>query len=207
MVMNSTSAPTGRRIVAWMGLAGVAIGVAVCLAQPPGWLVSPRSWAAVPLGVGVAALAVALFVGLRRARPGILVGGVAAATLLLFGWTTLDQAAWVNRTQDFPLLAARVERHARGGEVAVYGGRYFPLDFYLGRPLVRLRHPQELNDFLRRPGAPSVVLDDRAWKSLRSLIEPPVVELDMLRVRAWKMHVVRRADAPGTTVGLAPAPR
>ena len=160
-----------------------------------------------PLVVGVTALAAAFFVGLRRARPGILVGGVAAATLVLFGWTADDQAAWINRTEDFPLLAARVERHARGGHVAVYGGRYFPLDFYLGRPLVRLRDPQQLNDFLRRPDAPSVVLDDRAWKSLRSLIEPPIIELDMVGVRAWKMHVVRRADAPAATVGLAPAPR
>ncbi|HEX7788083.1 MAG TPA: glycosyltransferase family 39 protein, partial [Methylomirabilota bacterium] len=201
------AAPAARRMVAWMGLAGVAVGVTVCLVKPPGWLVSPRSWAAVPLAVGAAALAVALFVGLRRARPGLLIGGVAGATLLLFGWTALDQAAWVNRTQDFPRLAARVERHARGGDVAVYGGRYFPLDFYLGRPLVRLRNPQQLNDFLRRAGAPSVVLDDRAWRSLRSLIEPPIVELDTLPVRAWKMRVVRRADAPGPTVGLAPAPR
>ena len=201
------AAPTGRRIVAWLCLAGVAVGVTVCLVQPPGWLVSPRSWSVVPLVVGVGALAAALFVGLRRARPGILVGGVAAATLLLFGWTMFDQATWINRTQDFPRLAARVERHARGGDVAVYGGRYFPLDFYLGRPLVRLRNPQELNEFLRRPGAPSVVLDDRAWKSLQSLIEPPIVELDMLRVRAWTMRVVRRADPPGATVGLAPAPR
>ena len=144
--------------------------------------------------------------GLRRARPGLLIGGVAGATLLLFGWTALDQAAWVNRTQDFPRLAARVERHARGGDVAVYGGRYFPLDFYLGRPLVRLRNPQQLNDFLRRAGAPSVVLDDRAWKVLRSHIEPTIVELDMVHVRDWKMRIVRRAETSSVQTTAVAAP-
>ena len=78
-----------------------------------------------------------------------------------------------------------MERHAQGKDVAVYGGRYFPLDFYLGRPLVRLRDVRQLDDYLKRPGAPPVVLDDRAWKVLRAQIEPPIVELDMVHVRAW----------------------
>src|SRR4030095_12541112 len=112
----------------------VAVGAAVCLARPPGWLVSPWSWAGLPLVVAGVALAAPLLVGLRRARTAVLVGGVAAASLVLLGWTAHYHAAWVNHAQDFPLLATRVERHARGGDIAVYGGRYFPLAFYLAPP-------------------------------------------------------------------------
>jgi hypothetical protein len=49
---------------------------------------------------------------------------------------------------------------------------------------------------LKRPDAPPVVLDERAWWTLQDQIGPPIVELDMVQVRAWKMHIVRRADAP-----------
>jgi 4-amino-4-deoxy-L-arabinose transferase-like glycosyltransferase len=187
------AAPAARRIVAWIGLAAIGVGAVVWLWRPP-WFGSPWSWSMLPIAGAVVGLAAALFVGLRRARANILVGGVAMAALVLLGWAAHHDAAWVNQTQDFPLLAARVERHAHGGDVAVYGGRYFPLDFYLGRPLVRLRDPQQLEDYLDRPDAPPVVLDGRAWKVLRSQVEPTIAELDMVHVRDWKMRIVRRAE-------------
>jgi 4-amino-4-deoxy-L-arabinose transferase-like glycosyltransferase len=201
------AAPTARRMLAWVGLIGVGVGALAWIGFSSDRFVSPSSWAVVPIVAALVGLAIALFVGLRQARVSILIGGVAAATLLLFSWAGHYHAAWVNRTQDFPALAARVERHARGGDVAVYGGRYFPLDFYLGRPLVRLRDPRQVNDYLRRPEAPTVVFDDRAWKALRDQIEPPIVELDVVRVRAWRMHIARRADAPATEPTVSSTPR
>ncbi|OGL04202.1 MAG: hypothetical protein A3I03_15950 [Candidatus Rokubacteria bacterium RIFCSPLOWO2_02_FULL_68_19] len=54
----------------------------------------------------------ALFVGLGAGRPSLLVHGVAAG----------------------------IERHAAGGEAGIlggeiFGGQFFSIDFYLGRPL------------------------------------------------------------------------
>ncbi|MGH7389116.1 MAG: glycosyltransferase family 39 protein [Candidatus Rokuibacteriota bacterium] len=190
------ASPAARRVLAWLGLAGAAAGIAALawLGRSPDWFVGIWSWPAVPIHLALVGLGAALFVGLRRARADVLVGGTAAATLLLLGWAVHPYSAWVNRTQDYPELAARLERHARGGDAAVYGGRYFPLDFYIGRSLVRLRDAQQLNEYLARPDAPPVVLDNRAWRTLQGQFEQPVVELDILRVRAWDMRVVRRAD-------------
>ncbi len=194
------AAPTARRVLAWLGVAAAGAGVValVWLGGTADWFVTGRSWLAAPIYVALAGLGAALFVGLRRARSDVLIGGGAAAVLLLLGWAVHPYTAWVNRTQDYPELAVRVERHARGGDAAVYGGRYFPLDFYLGRPLVRLRDARQFNEYLARPDAPPVVLDNRAWRTLQGHIEQPIVELDVVRVRAWDMRVVRRA-------GVAPA--
>ncbi|HSE92772.1 MAG TPA: glycosyltransferase family 39 protein [Methylomirabilota bacterium] len=191
------ASPLARRAVAWLGLGAAAAGIAAhaVLGRSPDWFVGVWSWPSMPIYVALAGLGAALFVGLHQARPDVLVGGTATAMLLLLGWAVHPYSAWVNRTQDFPQLAARLERHARGGDAAVYGGRYFPLDFYLGRPLVRLRDAQQLNEYLARPDAPPVVLDNRAWHALQDQIARPVVELDVVRVRAWDMRVVRRADA------------
>lgn len=191
------AAPAARRALAWLGLSGAAAGIAalVWLGGTADWFVAVWSWPAAPIYLALGGLGTAFFVGLRCARAGTLIGGGAAAILLLLGWAVHPYTAWVNRTQDYPKLAERLERHARGGDAAVYGGRYFPLDFYLGRPLVRLRDAQQLNEYLARPDAPPVVLDNRAWHTLQGHIERPIVELDVVRVRAWDMRVVRRADA------------
>lgn len=197
------AAPVARRALAWLGLAGAGAGIAalVWLGRSDDWFVDARSWSAVPLYVALAGLGAALFVGLRRARAGVLIGGGATASLLLLGWSVYPHAVWLNRTQDYPRLAASLERHAKGGDAAVYGGRYFPLDFYIGRPLVRLRDAQQFNEYLARPDAPPVVLDNRAWDTLQGQIQQPVVELDSVHVRPWDMRIVRRADAPP---GMAP---
>jgi len=189
--------PAARRVLGWVGLGGAAAGVVAhaWLGRSPEWFVGTWSWPALPIYAALAGLGLALFAGLRHARFAILVGGTAGATLLLLAWAVHPYTAWVNRTQDYPRLAERLERHAAGGDAAVYGGRYFPLDFYLGRPLVRLRSPEELNAYLARPDAPPVVLDSRAWNALQGQLQRPVVELDVVRVRAWDMRVVRRADA------------
>jgi 4-amino-4-deoxy-L-arabinose transferase-like glycosyltransferase len=190
------AAPAARHAHAWIGLAGAAAGIAalVWLGRASDWIVTAWSWQATPIYVALAGVGAGLFVGLRHGRADVLIGGTAAAALLLLGWTIHPYSAWVNRTQDFPELAARLERHARGGEAAVYGGRYFPLDFYLGRPLERLRDSEQFNAYLARPDAPLVVLDNRAWQLLKNQLERPVVELDIIRVRAWDMRIVRRAD-------------
>jgi hypothetical protein len=193
------AAPKARRVLAWLGLGGAAAGILALawFGGSPDWFVGAGSWAAVPIYVALAGVGAALFVGLQQARADVLVGGTAAAALLLLGWAIHPYTAWVNRTQNYPQLAARLEQHARGGDAAVYGGRYFPLDFYLGRPLVRLRDVEQFNAYLARPDAPPVVLDNRAWNTLRTQLERPVVELDILRVRAWDMRIIRRAGAAG----------
>lgn len=99
------------------------MGVAVSLARPPRWLVPPWSWAGLPLLIATVALPVALFVGLRHARTGVLVGGVTAAALVLLGWSAhyhltrpdaplvvLDQRAWSLFRDQIP-----TGRRVRGG--------------------------------------------------------------------------------------------
>jgi hypothetical protein len=97
----------------------------------------------------------------------------------------------VNSTQDFPGLASRVEQHARGGPVAVYGGRFFQLDFYLGRDLVRLRSVPEVQRYVARPDTPLVVVDGRAWRELQGQLPSTVEVVTTMHVRSWDMRLLR----------------
>jgi hypothetical protein len=100
----------------------------------------------------------------------------------------------VNRGQDYPALAALIERHARGGEVAITGGRFFSIDFYLGRPLTAVRTVPAFEAWLARPDRPLSVVTGRAWSHMRGQLRAEEVEvLHTVRVRKHLMFLVRRA--------------
>jgi hypothetical protein len=120
------------------------------------------------------------------------VAGTALITAVLFVGGAVYNG-WVNRGQDYPGLAARVERHARGGPVAITGGRFFSIDFYLGRSLTPVRTVPEFKAWLARPEQPLSVVTGRACSHMRGQLPADVEVLDTMRVRKHLMFIVRRA--------------
>jgi 4-amino-4-deoxy-L-arabinose transferase-like glycosyltransferase len=183
----------GARLTAWVALAAgltAAAGVA-WLGRDPDAFLPALSWAAAPLYVAVVLLGLCVFHALRTDQRRLLVGGVSLLTLVALGYGVWPYIHWVNSTQDFPGLASRVEQHARGGPVAVYGGRFFQLDFYLGRDLVRLRSVPEVQRYVARPDTPLVVVDGRAWRELQGQLPSTVEVVTTMHVRSWDMRLLR----------------
>ena len=136
--------------------------------------------------------------------------GVALATAVLLSLGVWMQNEWVNRTQDFPQLAALVERHAKGGDVGVLGGRFFSVDVYLGRQLTPVRTQPLFLTFLARPDRPVALLSERVWNSFTDDVRANLEILDRLRVRRQVMLIVRAralSAAPAPTPGTPPAGR
>lgn len=151
------------RLFGWIAL---GLGAATVLAaDAPQWFepaqrpyVPGYTWEALPLLLGAALAAVAMWGGLRTGRPAVLVHGVAAGMIVILGYGIWPYNSRFNRIWDFPALAASVGQHAGAGPAAVFGGRWFPLDFYLGRPLQRVGSVAEANAFLARPERPVLVM-------------------------------------------------
>jgi hypothetical protein len=141
-------------------------------------------------------VALALFWGLRLGRPGLLIYGGVVDVLVVLGYGVRLYNAWVHKTQDFPRLAAAVARSAPDGTPGVFGGRFFPLDFYFGRELHRIRTVEEFNDYLVRPERPVVVVNGRTWERIQGQIVPDVRVVDRMRVRGQEMLVVRMNRQP-----------
>jgi 4-amino-4-deoxy-L-arabinose transferase-like glycosyltransferase len=144
-------------------------------------------------GVGVFAFACwALFTG----RPRALVGGVALGTAVLFAGGAAIHAGWVNRGQDYRELAALVERHSGGGDVGITGGRFFSIDFYLGRALTPVRTVPAFDAWVGRADRPVVVVSGRVWDVMRGQVRPDVEVLATMPVRTHVMVLVRRTAPP-----------
>lgn len=192
---HAAARPALARVAAWGGLALAAIGTLVLLAPPVDAVRLPFAddgpWVLLPLLLGVILLGGTLFVGLETRRPRLAVRGTAVGMILLLGYGTPLYNAWSNETQDFRGLAAAVERHALGGDVRVWGGRLFSLDFYLGRSLLRVRSLEEFNEYVARPDRPIVVVNVRTWEEARSRIPPRVRVLETMLVRGQDMLIVR----------------
>ena len=75
-------------------------------------------------------------------------------------------------------------------------GRFFSIDFYLGRGLTPVRTYQALDAWLARPDRPIAVIAGRAWKPMREQITTPAEALDSMRLRTNEMFIVRRPDTP-----------
>jgi 4-amino-4-deoxy-L-arabinose transferase-like glycosyltransferase len=195
------------RVVRWVVVPLSPVGALVALvvlALP--WfdpteraLVDGFAWKATVVIAGGLALAVFACWALLTRRAAVLVPGLALgmAALLLFGVGVYTD--WVNRGQDYRELAARIERQARGGEVGVFGGRFFSIDFYLGRPAAPVRTLRAFNQYVERPSRPVVVVSGRAWSEVQGNIPAGVEVLDTMRVRRHIMYIVRtraRAAAP-----------
>jgi len=182
----------GGRIMGWAALgASVAAVTALLWAGSSDQFLPPPTPAAAPLYAAILLLGLCFFHALRRARPRLLLGSGIILTLAVLGWGVWPYIRWVNSTQDFRGLATLVDQHARGGPVAVYGGRFFELDYYLGRYLVRLRSAAEFREYLSRADAPLVVVDGRAWRELQGQMPPSVRVLATMHVRSWDMRLLR----------------
>jgi 4-amino-4-deoxy-L-arabinose transferase-like glycosyltransferase len=156
-------------------------------------LVDAFWWKAGLVVAGSLALGVYGCWALLARRPTALVAGTALGMAALLSGGVLIYNGWVNRGQDYPALVARIERHARGGEVGITGGRFFSIDFYLGRALTPVRTVQAFDAWLARPDRPVSVVTGRAWSHMRAQLHADVEVLDTMPVRKHLMFIVRRA--------------
>jgi 4-amino-4-deoxy-L-arabinose transferase-like glycosyltransferase len=179
-------------------LSGIGIAGALVVAALP-WLdpaeravVAGFWWKAGLMALGTLALAAFMIWALLR-RPAMLVPGVALGMALLLIPGVWIYTNWTNRQEDYRGLAALVGRHASGGPIGVTGGRFFSVDFYLGRALTAVRSSSTLDEWLTRPDRPIVLIPDRAWRKMESEVQTPAEVVDTMRVRSHDMLIVRRS--------------
>jgi 4-amino-4-deoxy-L-arabinose transferase-like glycosyltransferase len=153
----------------------------------------------------MAAIAFACWMLLTQ-RPRALVGGLALGMAALLASGMQIYNGWVNRGQNYPALAALIERYAQGGEVGISGGRFFSIDFYLGRALTPVRTVTAFDEWMGRPDRPLVVISGRAWSLMRGQARPDVEVVDTMRVRSHLMFLLRLAEPTAQKLG-PPSPR
>lgn len=197
---GSARGPAGR-VLGWMSLALAAAAIAALNA--PGWFepgqrpyVPGLSWQILPLVAGAALAGVALFVGLGAGRPSLLVHGVAAGMVVILAYGIWPYNTRFNEIWDFRRLAAGIERHAAGGEAGIlggkiFGGQFFSIDFYLGRPLRPLQTVGEFNAYVARAERPVVVLRGPVWRAIQGQISPEVRVLEQMTIGRQEMLLLR----------------
>ena len=148
------------RVFAWLSLATVVIAIAVApwipdVKESEVFLMPGFIWKALPLAVAVLMLGGVLFWGLSRGRPAVVVyGGVALMAVVLIAGVRLNSQV-IRMTQDFRVVAAALERHGRGGDMRLFSASLLlPVDFYVGRQLVRMQTAPDLRQYLARARAP-----------------------------------------------------
>jgi len=189
----------GARTLTGRGLAWAVLPVALAAIAAPAWLkpssiyfVPSFSWKLLPLIAGVLAISLALFWGLRAARPALLVHGVVGAMVVILGYGTWLYNGWANQTQDFRGFAVTLTRHAGQAEPAVFvTRRFFQIDFYAGRQLLRIKTLEELNEYLVRPERPVVVINGRRWEEIQGQIPSGLRVLEKVRVGGEDLFIVR----------------
>jgi 4-amino-4-deoxy-L-arabinose transferase-like glycosyltransferase len=190
--------PRAAAIVAGLSAVGglVALGV---LALP--WLdpverelVEHFGWKAGLIAAGGLALTGYACWALLTRRPLALLVGVALGMAVLLAGGVRVHNQWVNRSQDYPALATLIERYAQGGAVGITGGRFFSIDFYLGRALTPVRTVAAFDAWLARPDRPIVAIIGREWSVYRNEVSSEVEVLDTMRVRTHLMFLVRLAE-------------
>jgi 4-amino-4-deoxy-L-arabinose transferase-like glycosyltransferase len=195
-----------RRVLAALILAAGSVTI-VALEWPaslgawqPHYLVD-LGWTSLPFAAAAAVLAISLAWGLYAGAGAALMAGtiVGMALLLVFGISAHNRdfnAAW-----DFPGLAAAVERQAQGGEVGVFGGRWFALDYYLGRGVHSVHTLAEFTDFVQRPERPVMVTNQRTWNGVRASSDLPLCALEARPLGSQTMIILRASSQ------CPPAPR
>jgi hypothetical protein len=131
---------------------------------------------------------------------------VALGTAVLLSVGVWMQTEWVNKTQDFPQLAVLLERHAKGADAGVLGGRFFSVDVYLGRPLTPVRTEPLFLAYVNRPDQPVVLLSERVWNSFNEGVRARMEVLERLRVRRQYMLIVRAREPGGVPMPPAATP-
>ena len=157
------------------------------------------------LGVGAVGLLAFQIWTLVTRRPHWLVPGVALGTALLLSVGVWLQIQWVNKTQDFPQLAELVERHARGADAGVLGGRFFSVDVYLGRPLTPVRTEPLFLAYVNRPDRPVVLVSERVFNAFNESVRAHLEVLEQLKVRRQNMLIVRAREVGGVPMPPAAA--
>jgi 4-amino-4-deoxy-L-arabinose transferase-like glycosyltransferase len=207
-------AESARAIRVVAGLTGLGILVALPVLGLP-WL-DPANraliehfwWTLALLGGGGLVLTGYACWALLTRRPRALVTGVALIMAVLLAAGVHVHNRWVNRSQDYPALAALIERHTPGAAVGIAGGRFFSIDFYLGRSLTPVRTVAALDAWVTRPDRPLLVLTGRAWSDYQPHVASDLEVVDTMRIRSHRMHLVRlsepsspRSAPPGSDAG------
>jgi len=208
--VRSRAIPIVATLTAVGGIAGLVVTGLPWFDSSEGMAVAGLWWPAVLLGVGAVALVGFQVWALVTRRPQLLVPGVALGTAVLLSVGVWMQTEWVNKTQDFPQLAVLLERHAKGADAGVLGGRFFSVDVYLGRPLTPVRTEPLFLAYVNRPDQPVVLLSERVWNSFNEGVRAKMEVLERLRVRRQYMLIVRAREPGGVPMPPAatpPAPR
>jgi len=190
-----------RRGLAVVSLvAGCVMVVTLCWPQTLAWrppYVVVSGWSSLPLVAALLLLAGTLSWGLYTAAPRVLMYGVIAAMTVLLGYGITLHNRRYNEIWDFPALAAAVERHAHGGAVGVFGGRWFALDYYLGRRVFSTHTLAQFSDYVSRPDHPIVVTNERTWNDVRASADLDVSALEERSVGGQTLVIVRaRGELP-----------
>jgi 4-amino-4-deoxy-L-arabinose transferase-like glycosyltransferase len=189
------------RIIAWVGLVGTAAITA--LAAVPGLggtrsslQVPELSLTLTPIVIFGWILTLSLWVGLRRGRPALLMGGVTGAMVLL-----LLYGSWLDRTHfstdsDVPRLATRIEAYSKGGQAGVFReSGWLEIDYYLGRPLHEIWLDDDLERYLERTRQP-VLASEATWSEIKDS-------------RVWRVRTLERVKVRGKSfliLGWSPEP-
>ena len=189
------------RVIAWLFLVGVVVALVAAPfvpdVQESGILLVPGfAWKAIPLLLGTLLLGGAFFWGLSRGRPALVVyGGAALMVVVLSVGVRLNDEA-IERSQDFRIVAAALQRHAGGGEMRLFSASLLlPVDFYVGRQLVRMFRVEEMRDYLARPGHPVALMDRRYWRDFRGELPADLVVLEKIPIQGQDLYIVRSARA------------
>ena len=192
------------RVSGWVALVAAA-GVAVAVRMPSWWHHSIRpyfidlSWVTtLPIVAAVLVVGLAMWYGLERGRPRLLIQGTVAGMVILFGYGIWPYTSRHNEIWNFKELAARAELAARVdmwaevGDVVVFAHRpdWLALDFYTGRSLATLEDFEELNASLARPGCVVIFRTDY-WQRYEATLAKRVDMIDEILIGREKMLIVR----------------
>src|SRR5499427_8638945 len=186
------------RIIAWVGLVGAAAATALVAFPALGGLrsslqIPELSLTLAPIGLFGWVLALSVWMGLRRGRPALLIGGVTGAMVLL-----LLYGSWLDRTHfstdsDVPRLATRIEAYSRGGEAGVFReSGWLEIDYYLGRPLHEIWLDDDLERYLERTRQP-VLASEATWSEIKDS-------------RAWRVRTLERVKVRGKSFLILGSP-
>ena len=185
------------RVLAWLFLVGVVVALVAAPFVPDlqesGILLLPGFvWKALPLVMGALLLGGVFFWGLSRGRPALVVyGGAALMMVLLSVGVRLNEEA-IERTQDFRIVAAALQRHAAGGDMRLFSASLLlPVDFYVGRQLDRMFRVEEMRDYLARPGRPVALMDRRYWRDFQRDLPPDLVVLEKISIQGQDLYIVK----------------
>jgi hypothetical protein len=73
----------------------------------------------------------------------------------------------------------------------LFGGRFFSIDFYLGRPLRQLQTVGEFNAHVARAERPVVVVRGPVWRVIQGEIARDVRVLEQMTIGRQNMLIVR----------------